>query len=405
MDYRRLFLTLGAQVGVFAAGALALLALTHGLYATAVLCLLVAAGLANFGATQTFIRLGQDILRRHSGSGAIYTAEQSRQRLQVLLDQTPSPLLLRPADGQVIAVNRAARQLFNVPYALTVATRRALLGETEDFGRAGGQIRWQGATYMLDRTVIENGEDVSDLMVMTDISAEVRAAEAGALRDLLRVLNHELMNALTPMASMSKSALDLLHDDTPQSRAMAIKALERVVARTESLSGFLEAYRMLSRLPPPMLRPVDVAEWSDGVAQSFAAQWTEKGVNLELDLAHGGLALMDADQMSLGVTNLLNNAAQAALEKPDPCVRLRIVRDHNTLTFTVEDSGAGISPDAQDRIFLPFYTTKETGTGVGLSLARQIVQGHGGWLSLTPTAGRPDALGGACFGFSLKVTQ
>ncbi len=404
MDYRRLVLTVGAQIGVFAAGALALLAFGHGLYATALLCLLAAVLMASFGATHTFVRLGQDILRRHNDAGAIYTAELSRRRLQVLLDQTPSPLLLRPADGQVIAVNRAARQLFDVAYALPVAARRTLLGEAGDFGHAAGQITWQGATYALERTVIEGGEDVSELVVMTDISAEVRAAEANALRDLLRVLNHELMNALTPMASMSKSALDLLGDDTSESRALAVKALERVVARTESLSDFINAYRALSRLPPPVLRPVDIDEWLETTAKSFAAQWErdEKGVAFELDVTPGLWAVMDEAQMWLCVGNLLNNAAQAAMERPDPHVRLRIGRDHDTITFAIEDSGAGIPPDAADQVFLPFYTTKETGTGVGLSLARQIVQGHGGLLSLTPPVGRADALGGACFGFSLK---
>ena len=409
MDYRRLVLTMGAQIGVFAAGALALLAFGHGLYATALLCLLAAVLMASFGATHTFVRLGQDILRRHNDAGAIYTAELSRRRLQVLLDQTPSPLLLRPADGQVIAVNRAARQLFDVAYALPVAARRTLLGEAGDFGHAAGQITWQGATYALERTVIEGGEDVSELVVMTDISAEVRAAEANALRDLLRVLNHELMNALTPMASMSKSALDLLGDDTSESRAQAVKALERVVARTESLSDFINAYRALSRLPSPVLRPVDIDEWLETTTKSFAAQWEgdEKGVAFELDVTPGLRAVMDEAQMWLCVGNLLNNAAQAALENAAmktaaPRVRLRIGRDQATITFAIEDSGAGIPPDKQDQVFLPFYTTKDTGTGVGLSLARQIVQGHGGLLGLTPPAGHADALGGACFSFGVR---
>lgn len=407
MDYRRLFLTLGAQAGIFAMGVLALLAFGHGFYATTLVCLLAAVLMAWFGATNTFIRLGRDFLRRHSAAGAIYTAEQSRRRLQVLLDQTPSPLLLRPADGQVIAVNRAARALFNVAYALPLATKRKLLGETGDFAPAGGQVIWQGATYALERTLIEGRDEVSELVVMTDISAEVRAAEATALRDLLRVLNHELMNALTPVASMSRSALDILKDNRPEAQAQAIRALERVVARTENLSDFINAYRALSRLPPPVLRPVDIDQWVKTTAESFAAQWSEKGVALDLDATSGLSAIMDEDQMWLCVGNLLNNGAQAALEKaalekPDPRVRLCISRDHGAIAFAVEDSGDGIPPDRQDQVFLPFYTTKETGTGVGLSLARQIVQGHGGLLSLAPAAGRADALGGACFTFSLR---
>jgi signal transduction histidine kinase len=402
MDYRRLLIAFGAQLGVFAAGVGAWLALSHGLYASTLVCLLAGFVLASLGMTTNAFRLGRDLLKRAVQPGAIFTAELSRRRLQVLLDQTPSPLLLQADSGQMIAVNRAARTLFDVAYALPLASRRQLLGDADGLSALPGQIKWKGQTFAVHLAEMAEDERLSHLAVLTDISADVRAAEAGALRDLLRVLNHELMNALTPVASMSKSALELLGDDTPESRALAAKALERVVARTENLSDFINAYRALSRLPPPVLRPVDIDEWVETTAESFAAQWEEKGVAFDLDVARGLSAVMDEDQMWLCVGNLLNNGAQAALEKPGSRVRLRIGRDNGAVIFTVEDSGAGIPPDKQDQVFLPFYTTKETGTGVGLSLARQIVQGHGGLLSLAPPAGRADALGGACFTFNLR---
>ena len=406
MDFRRLLIALSAQVGVFVAGVGAWLALSHGLYASAIVCVLTGIALASLGLTMTAFRLGRDLLRRATQPGAIFTAELSRRRLQVLLDQTPSPLLLQTEGGQLIAVNRAARTLFDVAYALPLTSRRQLMSDerAEPAGLAAlpGQIKWKGQTFAVHLAEMAQDERLSHLAVLTDISSDVRAAEASALRDLLRVLNHELMNALTPVASMSKSALDLLGDDTPESRALAAKALERVVARTENLSDFINAYRALSRLPPPVLRPVDIDEWVETTGEAFIAQWAEKGVSLELDVTPGLQAVMDEDQMWLCVGNLMNNGAQAALERPAPRVRLRIGRHHGAVRFTVEDSGGGIPSDKQDQVFLPFYTTKETGTGVGLSLARQIVQGHGGGLSLVPVAGRADALGGACFGFSMR---
>lgn len=403
MDYRRLFLTFGAQSGVFAAGALAWMAFAHGLLATAVLCLLAAAFLASMGATVTFVRLGKDFLRRHGPAGATYTAELGRRRLQVLLDQTPSPLLLGSQDGQVIAVNRAARRLFNVSYALPVAVKRALLGEGGDIMAAGGQLHWQGGTWSVERTAIEESQGNSHLAVLTDISAEVRAAEATALRDLLRVLNHELMNALTPVASMSRSALDILRDGTPESTPQAIKALERVVARTDGLTHFINAYRALTRLPPPDLRPTDLGPWLDVMRDSFEAQWSARGVSLDIRAAPGLQVVMDEDQMWLCVGNLLNNGAQAALEKENPRVRLSVIPQATGVTMQVQDSGPGIRPEQSSQVFLPFYTTKETGTGVGLSLARQIVQGHGASLILCPPVA--DDLSGACFHFDLKTSQ
>jgi len=241
-------------------------------------------------------------------------------------------------------------------------------------------------------------------VVLTDISADVRAAEAGALRDLLRVLNHELMNALTPVASMSRSALELLRDGEPRSVPMAIKALERVVARTDGLQDFIGAYRAMTRLPPPVRAMVDLPLWFDVACDSFEAQWRDKGVVLERAPPPDMTARLDEDQMWLAVGNLLNNAAQAALERPDPRVRLMAEHVEGSLYLTIEDSGAGVAADHVDQVFLPFFTTKATGSGVGLSLTRQIAQAHGGTLALLPSdPDDPDRLGGARFRLALAL--
>ena len=398
--FARAILPLACQAGLFVLGGLSWLAWTHGFYASALLCgiaLVVAAIALN---TRAFI-LGRELLKR-TQPGAIFTAELSRRRLQLLLDQTPSPLLLQPDTGQLIAVNRAARTLFDVSYGLPAASRKALMGDSGVLSALPGQIRWKGQTYAVHLAEMSQDDHISHLAVLTDISADVRAAEASALRDLLKVLNHELMNALTPVASMSKSALDLLADDTPESRATAAKALERVVARTEGLTTFVNAYRALTRLPPPVIRAVALADWLDVAVESFEAQWDDKGVVLERDVATTDIqVMMDEDQMWLCVSNLLNNGAQAALEKADARVKLSIRQDGDVVVFHLEDSGKGIAPDQAESVFMPFYTTKTTGTGVGLSLARQIVQGHGSALILDNDV-RRDALGGACFRFQLR---
>jgi len=403
---------LTAQLGVFVLGAFGWLALTRGLYASALVCGLGAITLAWLGLSHSAFVLGRDLLKR-TQPGAIFTAELSRRRLQVLLDQTPSPLLLQPDNGQLIAVNRAARSLFDVSYALPVSARKALLGEMSDpsgsamlgLATMASQVKWKGQTFAVHLAEMEEADHLSHLAVLTDISADVRAAEASALRDLLKVLNHELMNALTPVASMSRSALDLLGDDTPESRAAAAKALERVVARTEGLTDFINAYRALTRLPSPVIRPCGLKLWLEVLCESFAAQWGDKGVHFNTDVSEDDLSLMmDEDQMWLGVSNLLNNGAQAALEKPDPRVRLRLKRDGEAVMFEIEDSGKGIPAESADQVFMPFYSTKATGTGVGLSLTKQIVAAHGSALVLVPSqAHRNDPLGGACFRFQIKL--
>lgn len=399
MAFKPLAVLLAIQAALFAAGALAWLAFTHGLYANAILCVLIAGGLATALAQR--LLSGRPLAARAALPGEAFAADLSRRRLQLLLDQTPSPILLRGRDDQIIAVNRAARRLFDTPYALPSTARRALT-DGRPLADLATPVRWRDAAFAVNRAeLVENGE-AADLVVLTDISADVRAAEAAALRDLLRVLNHELMNALTPVASMSRSALDLLRDGGHDANAKAIKALERVVARTAGLQDFINAYRTMTRLPPPVRVLASLPAWFDVACESFEAQWRDKGVILERALPPELEVRLDEDQMWLAVGNLLNNAAQAALERPSPRVRLGTEQIDGTLRITIEDSGAGVAPDRTDQVFLPFYTTKATGSGVGLSLARQIVQAHGGALILAPAhPGDPDALGGARFVLSL----
>ena len=401
MVFRPFASLLAAQVALFVVGALAWLAFTRGLYANTLLCLLVAAALV--ASLSRRLLSGRPLLAGAPTPGAAFSADLSRRRLQLLLDQTPSPILLRGQDDQIIAVNRAARQLFDTPYALPTVARRALTGD-QPLRDLVTPVRWRSGAYAVNRAeLVENGE-AADLVVLTDISADVRAAEAAALRDLLRVLNHELMNALTPVASLSASALDLLRDGDAASVPTAIKALERVVARTNGLQDFINAYRTMTRLPPPVRTAVDLPLWFDVACDSFEAQWRDKGVTLERAPPPDLEVRLDEDQMWLAVGNLLNNAAQAALERPDPRVRLTAEQAEGSLLLTVEDSGAGVAPDHADQVFLPFFTTKQTGSGVGLSLSRQIAQAHGGTLALAPSdPGDPDRLGGARFRMTLSL--
>jgi len=399
MGSKALALRLLAQASIFALGVLAWLSVVHGLYATALLCALAGAALA----LDLVQRLGTWRVARpvpvQVGSG--FATELNRRRLELLLDQTPSPILLGAGDDRIIAANRAARRAFDTPRVLSDAARLALTGG-RPLSDLTSPVRWRDASYAVSRAEIVDEAGHADLVVLTDMTADVRAAEAAALRDLLRVLNHELMNALTPVASMSRSALDLLRDGGPDATGQAISALERAVARTEGLRGFIDAYRTLTRLPPPAPRVVDLAAWLDVARESFLAQWGDRGVALDCPPPPAVEIRIDADQMWLAVGNLLNNAAEAALERPDPRVHLGVQRVGTEIRFVVEDSGPGVPPDHADQVCLPFFTTKATGSGVGLSLARQIAQGHGGALALLPAASSLDApLGGARFCLSV----
>lgn len=167
--------------------------------------------------------------------------------------------------------------------------------------------------------------------------------------------------------------------------------MERVAERSRQLLHFAESYRALAKLPPPSPRPIDPRPWLEGVAEIMRAKWPK--TTLKADLAALPASVkVDAEQMSQALLNLLSNACEVASN-----VMLAVRAEDGKCLISVEDDGPGVPPEMQDRIFLPFFTTKSTGSGIGLPLARQIVAGHGADLRLD----RSQTLGGARFSFFL----
>ena len=222
-------------------------------------------------------------------------------------------------------------------------------------------------------------------------AAEIQATEAATLRDLLQVLSHEIMNSLTPVTSLAQTAAELLREpDASASRAQAQEAVESVARRSEGLLRFIGAYRELARLPEPRFAEVNVAGFLEDVALLFRSRWEPRGVRLAFERPPAEPTLsMDRDLVSQALLNVLSNAAEAALEGAEaPEVRLGAeMLKQGRVVIAVQDSGPGVNLPDPSVIFRPFYTTKAAGTGVGLSLARQVVLAHGGEITVGPADG------------------
>jgi len=358
-------------------------ALSRGLPATALLCLLCSLLSAS-------LVLGRRQTRAVAAGESGIPPRVDRQRLLALLDLAPTPLVLRDGVRGFLAVNRAARELFHTNDAISDT---ALLAAAFERPAGDRQIVLDGVTYSLSLSDIEDGGETSQrLGVLTNISAERRAAEAAAMRDLFQVVNHELMNSLTPITSLSQTAADLLAEPGDQSRERARTAISRVAERSSQLLHFAENYRALAKLPAPDPAPLNPRPWLEGIAEMTRARWPKIDLRAELDDLPASLKI-DSEQMSQALLNLLSNACQAA----KGTVLLAATRAGDHCRITIEDDGPGVPPELQERIFLPFFTTKPAGSGIGLPLARQILAGHGAELHLDRS---PD-LGGARFGFRL----
>ncbi|WP_109806524.1 sensor histidine kinase [Sphingosinithalassobacter portus] len=377
-----------------AAGAGGAIALTHGLYANAAIALLVLV-LLTAGLNTLLQRVAvAQAADRAPATTAIADAREQR-RLRSLLDLSPAPLLAHEPDGGLWAINRAARRLFGVddrieapPAALMAAIRDALPGKGTTL-----RLTLDTAERIFALTVADlasSGAGGTRIAALVDVEAEMKAVEAATLRELMQVLSHEIMNSLTPVASLSRTAVDILADPVPD-LDHARDAIGTVATRTEGLQRFILAYRDMARLPPPELRRFALAPLLDDLERLFSTHWKEH-VALSLERDHVPQHIVaDANQLHAALWALLQNAAEVATEPGQ--VRLTLSADSAALRIRIADNGPGVAPENRDAIFDLFFSQKSGGSGIGLTLARQIFRAHGGDLVLHHTTH-----GGAVFG-------
>ncbi|MFT8461931.1 sensor histidine kinase [Acetobacter persici] len=359
----------------------------RGLYATASLLVCVGAGcIVSLVATQV------DLARRmqRSEPSVVTPTDREKLRNRALLDHAPVPLLYRSVDGTLHVANRAARRLFktedrliNPPGELLAALHEKRLSSEGRMIRLHSSAESRLRMYALSVGQGAGVGGIVEYLALTDVEAGLQAAEAQALRDLLQILSHEIMNSLTPIVSLSVTAEELFTDaDRATSSPLIREALITLRRRAEGLDKFIRGYRELARLPSPDLAPVELEVLLRETQTLFQARWGA-GVPLDVCLPSTRVLIrVDKAQIEQALLNLLNNAAEACAGLPSPSVQLVAEVTDGAAAILVRDNGTGLDPSLHEEIFHPFVSFKENGNGVGLSLARQIVLGHGGSLGV-----------------------
>lgn len=297
-----------------------------------------------------------------------------------LADHVPIPLLEFQEAKGLMAVNRAARSLFQTddlivqpPEGLVDAIRGREPGPP-------GPVKVFGRTYAVGINEVVTANASTRLVSLTDIQSEVRVAEATALRDLLRVLSHEIMNSLTPVASLAHIAHGYLANETTEAAQAAREALDVLAQRASGLARFVESYRSMARLPEPQIHLVEMRALLTDIVRVFERSIAAAEVEIELELPAECPALeIDDTLLTQALLNVLKNAAEATAGRSVPGrVRLSLDHDRDEVRIFVSDNGCGVPHQLAEQIFHAFVTTKAEGSGTGLNLARQIALAHGG---------------------------
>ena len=322
-------------------------------------------------------------------------AVEATELLRKVLEEVDLAIFAFDEEQRLRLVNRAGARLLGQPADRLIERTaselrldeglRGIAPRTIELAHPGGQGRFE-----LRRNVVRQEGQRLQLLVLSDLSRALREEERQAWKRIIRVLSHEINNSLAPISSITASLTSLL--ERPERPADLDQDVERglsvIRSRATSLSRFMGAYARLARLPEPDLAPVRV----EALVQGVAALETRLPVVV---LGGPDVTLQaDADQLEQVLINLVSNAADATLgdDGPGPStggVQVRWILRNGKLHLMVEDEGPGVSDTAN--LFVPFYTTKPGGSGIGLVLSRQIAEGHGGRLELENRSDGPGA--------------
>lgn len=328
------------------------------------------------------------------------------QYLHTLVDHVKVGILSYDSKGRVHLVNKAFRELFGLP----PIRKNSMITELgTEFYKLVEKIK-PGEQFVYK--VSQKGINISlairatefkmknkrfKLISAQNIRRELEERELEAWQKLIRVLTHEIMNSVTPISSLSSSLYELVKigeeheeplDDKTKQKLQS--GLEAIINRSSGLMKFTEAYKTLARIPPPDINPIQSDELIHRIEILFKTQTKEKNIDFKAEaLSKTWSFLCDIELLDMVFINLMKNSMEALENTKEPQIRIRISKYvENKTLIEVKDNGAGMSEEIMSQIFIPFYTTKQKGSGIGLSLSNQIIRAHGGTIAVDSKPGK-----------------
>lgn len=319
--------------------------------------------------------------------------EVKHQYYENLLNKVDTAVLVADRWGRVEWTNRAAtaylgpypqlpEELSKTPTGDTQVIRLVLNGATQEMAASTTLFVAQGKERLL--------------ISLKNIHSVLERNEMEAWQKLIRVLTHEIMNSITPIISLSETLTDrgIPSQLTPKEYGVMLQAMQTIHRRSKGLLGFVENYRRLTRIPEPVLNQVSVRELMADIKKLFPTP------DIRFQLPKQEITLwIDRAQIEQVLINLLKNAQEACGRKAEAMIEVELKSTSTSGTLLlIRDNGEGILAEVLDKIFVPFFTTKPTGSGIGLSLCKQIMNLHGGNITVRSEVGV-----GSCFTLTFPI--
>jgi len=325
--------------------------------------------------------------------------EANRQLMQTVLENVDTGIFCMDKDGHTLLANRALKAIFHKSYFRDLETFRQIDGVLHE------AMKHMPVGERIVQKVVVNDEVVQlaircfvlktmdgevRLFTFFNLSGELTGEEIKSYHRLISILSHEIMNSVTPIASLSQSTADLVKSGASEDSLEDVgQALEIIQKRSSGLLKFTENYRKLTKIPQVSLQNIELEPFFKQI-EGLLKPTVPKNVQLDFRHFRPNLQLVgDPVLLEQVMINLVKNALEAVQNTPDGKVLVLADRDEQLrLLIRISDNGAGIASTNLEQVFVPFFTTKPEGSGIGLSLARQIMRQHQGDIQVVSEEGR-----------------
>lgn len=331
--------------------------------------------------------------------------------LQAVVEQVSIGILTFDEKGEVRLVNQVTKDMFRVPYLKNVQALERVSPELVHALHTTGHNEKTLVTVQVGQEELHVSLHVAQMVAQghrlkivtfQNIQSELEEQELQTWQKVIRVLTHEIMNSITPVISLTSTVSGMLEQEVIEKHKRGEpldeevlqdmqEALQTIERRSTGMQSFVKNYRRLMRLPASELHPVKVYSLLHDVHQLMRSQLAAQKVNLKIYLPDDKVTVLaDEEQLEQVLINLIKNGMEACQAVDEPHMEVVAYlpeHERDKLRIEITDNGPGIPEDVLDKIFIPFYTTKKQGSGIGLSLSKQIMRQHGGSIRVSSKPG------------------